>query len=124
MLTDSVSSLCGNRDGSTFCGTKEIVIYNTDTDTEYSDSSIFSWNQEQRVVIIQSITDSSLVGFHNLEARVKLQNHKVSNGRPYYPHSCRFTLEVKLPGPPCKIESITPVKQFQAFIYILGSGEK
>lgn len=82
------------------------------------------WNKEQRLVTIQSITDSSLVGFHNLEARVKLQNHKVSNGRPYYPHSCRFTLEVKLPGPPCKIESITPVKQFQAFIYILGSGEK
>lgn len=64
------------------------------------------------------------MGFHNLEARVKLRAHRMTNGHPYYPHSCRFTLEVKPAGPPCKIESITPTKQFLAYIYILGSGEK
>ena len=52
------------------------------------------------------------MGFHNLEARVKLRAHRMTNGQPYYPHSCRFTLEVKPAGPPCKIESITPRKQF------------
>jgi len=93
-LTDSVSSLCGKRDGSTFCGTKDIVIYDADTDTEYSDSAIFTWNQGEMFVTIQSISDTDFIGVHNLEARVKLRDHKMNNRQPYFPHFCRFTLEV------------------------------
>jgi hypothetical protein len=74
---DSVSLMCGLRDGVTKCGNREIAIWDVDANSEHqlADSTLFEWDQDNSVIVMKTVTDSNFIGRHNYEARVKLTNH-------------------------------------------------
>jgi len=49
-LIDSVSLICGSRDGYSFCGSRQIIVYELDTSTEYdlSTSNVFAWDSDNK----------------------------------------------------------------------------
>jgi hypothetical protein len=60
-LTDSVSTMCGNQDGVTFCGARELIVYDLDVDIEHtlSVTGLFSWDPANSRIIINQIDDYS-----------------------------------------------------------------
>ena len=80
-LVDSVSLMCGNKDGTTFCGAREIVVFDLDTFTELNltTSTLFVWDPANSKIIIQKVTEKSFIGLHKYEVRIRLRNHKMIN---------------------------------------------
>ena len=73
--------MCGNKDGTTFCGAREIVVFDLDTLTELNltTSSLFVWEPANSMIIIQKVTDKSFIGLHKYEVRIRLRDYKMIN---------------------------------------------
>lgn len=76
-LFDSVSFVCGSGDGTSFCGSREIVVYDLDTESEYTlqGSTLLEWDPVNSQIVIKSQPDYSNLGVYNFEVRVRLADH-------------------------------------------------
>jgi hypothetical protein len=67
-----MSFICGEGDGLSFCGTRQLVVYDIDLDFEIdlTVSNIFAMDGQN--IMINTISDDAMTGLHTYEVRVKL----------------------------------------------------
>jgi hypothetical protein len=92
-LTDSLSLICGDKTGTTWCGNRIPIIWDADNNQEYDmtqPNSLLSFNSITSMLSIQA-TQPSQVGTYNFYLRAKLLDYP-SIG--YFPQTTSFTLTV------------------------------
>jgi hypothetical protein len=105
-LMDSVSLVCGDATGNTFCGSREIVIWDTNLNSvhDLSTSTIFTFDYTSGMLTV-SASSIENIGTHNFILKAQLLSY-YSLG--FFPQQTPFTVTI-IPSADVITESLSVV---------------